>query len=107
MKIHRLRVGLILAGATVMGLSAAAALAQGSGMSDNTSTATPMSGAPVDDSVAATAASQSSQTPPPAQPGPDGVVHVTNGPVPDTPANRAADGGPMSNGGQQTAPAGN
>lgn len=32
---------------------------------------------------------------------------VTNGPVPDTPENRARFGGPMSNGGQRTAPAGN
>ena len=32
---------------------------------------------------------------------------VTNGPVPDTPANRARFGGPMSNAGQRTAPAGN
>ncbi|HEY5008436.1 MAG TPA: hypothetical protein VII42_10550, partial [Caulobacteraceae bacterium] len=62
---------------------------------------------PADDSAAgASAAAQSSQTPP-AQPGPDGVTHVTNGPVPDTPASRAANGGPMSNGGQATAPAGN
>ncbi|HEY1447633.1 MAG TPA: hypothetical protein VGF33_03785 [Caulobacteraceae bacterium] len=32
---------------------------------------------------------------------------VTNGPVPDTPANRAKYGGPMSNGGRRTAPVGN
>jgi UrcA family protein len=32
---------------------------------------------------------------------------VTNGPVPDTPANRARFGGPMSNGGRRTSPAGN
>ena len=32
---------------------------------------------------------------------------VTNGPVPDTPENRARFGGPMSNAGQRTAPAGN
>lgn len=32
---------------------------------------------------------------------------VTNGPVPDTPANRAKFGGPMSNAGRQTKPAGN
>jgi UrcA family protein len=32
---------------------------------------------------------------------------VTNGPVPDTPANRARFGGPMSNGGRRTVPAGN
>lgn len=32
---------------------------------------------------------------------------VTNGPVPDTPENRARFGGPMSRGGQRTAPAGN
>lgn len=32
---------------------------------------------------------------------------VTNGPVPDTPENRARFGGPNSNGGRQTAPRGN
>lgn len=32
---------------------------------------------------------------------------VTNGPVPDTAENRARFGGPMSNGGRRTAPAGN
>jgi UrcA family protein len=32
---------------------------------------------------------------------------VTNGPVPDTAANRRAYGGPMSDGGRRTAPAGN
>ncbi|MDB5448295.1 MAG: hypothetical protein JWQ97_3612, partial [Phenylobacterium sp.] len=31
---------------------------------------------------------------------------VTNGPVPDTPANRSAYGGPTSNGGRRTAPSG-
>jgi hypothetical protein len=34
-------------------------------------------------------------------------THVTNGPVPDTPANRAKYGRPMSNAGRRTAPAGN
>jgi UrcA family protein len=32
---------------------------------------------------------------------------VTNGPVPDTPQNRTRFGGPISNGGRRTAPAGN
>ncbi|MGH7022762.1 MAG: hypothetical protein ACREEB_04125 [Caulobacteraceae bacterium] len=32
---------------------------------------------------------------------------VTNGPVPDTPANRAKYGGPMSNAGRHTKPIGN
>ncbi|HWA61319.1 MAG TPA: hypothetical protein VG939_08085 [Caulobacteraceae bacterium] len=32
---------------------------------------------------------------------------VSNGPVPDTPQNRARYGGPMSHGGRMTAPAGN
>lgn len=32
---------------------------------------------------------------------------LTNGPVPDTPANRAKYGGPMSHAGRRTAPAGN
>lgn len=35
------------------------------------------------------------------------VTTVTNGPVPDTPENRARFGGPMSHAGQRTAPAGN
>jgi UrcA family protein len=35
------------------------------------------------------------------------VTTVTNGPVRDTPENRARFGGPMSNAGQRTAPAGN
>lgn len=109
MHVHKLRIGLILTGIAALALSASAvALAQGSSPSDDDSTAMPMSGAPTDDSAAGmSAAAQSSQTPPPAQPGPDGVAHVTNGPVPDTPASRSANGGPMSNGGQATAPAGN
>jgi len=32
---------------------------------------------------------------------------LTNGPIPDTPANRAKYGGPMSHAGRRTAPAGN
>jgi len=32
---------------------------------------------------------------------------VTNGPIPDTPENRARYGAPISNGGKRTAPAGN
>jgi UrcA family protein len=35
------------------------------------------------------------------------MTTVTNGPVPDTPENRARFGGPMSNAGKRTAPAGN
>lgn len=35
------------------------------------------------------------------------VTTVTNGPVPDTPENRARFGGPMSRGGQKTVPVGN
>lgn len=35
------------------------------------------------------------------------ITTVTNGPVPDTAENRARFGGPMSNGGRRTAPAGN
>lgn len=35
------------------------------------------------------------------------VQVVTNGPVPDTPENRARFGGPQSRGGQKTAPVGN
>lgn len=42
--------------------------------------------------------------------GPEGkAVHrvITNGPVPDTPENRDAYGGPMSRAGERTAPVGN
>jgi|GraSoiStandDraft_4_1057263.scaffolds.fasta_scaffold139039_2 hypothetical protein len=39
--------------------------------------------------------------------GPVTVEVVTNGPVPDTPANRARYGGPMSHAGKLTAPRGN
>jgi hypothetical protein len=108
MQVHKFRIGLILTGMAALALSATAvALAQGSNPSNDASMAAPMSGAPNDDSAAGmSAAAQSSQTPS-AQPGPDGVVHVTNGPVPDTPASRAANGAPMSNAGQHTAPAGN
>jgi hypothetical protein len=37
------------------------------------------------------------------------LIHrvITNGPVPDTPRNRAMYGGPMSRGGEMTAPVGN
>jgi len=35
------------------------------------------------------------------------VRTVTNGPVPDTPENRALYGGPISRGGANTSPAGN
>ena len=35
------------------------------------------------------------------------VTTLTNGPVPDTPANRAKYGGPMSNAGKRTAARGN
>ena len=109
MNVHKFRIGLILTGMAALALSvSAAALAQGSGQSSDASSTPALSGAPAADSAAsASAAGQSSQTPPPAQPGPDGVVHVTNGPVPDTPASRAANGAPMSNAGQHTAPAGN
>jgi hypothetical protein len=37
----------------------------------------------------------------------DSNTLVTNGPIPDTPANRAKYGRPMSNAGKRTAPAGN
>ncbi len=108
MHVHKFRIGLILTGMAVLAFSASAvALAQGSSQSSDASSTQAMSGAPADDSAAGmSAAGQSSQTPP-AQPGPDGVAHVTNGPVPDTPASRAANGAPMSNAGQATAPAGN
>ena len=91
MQDNKFRIGLILTGMAALALSvSAAALAQGSGQSSDASSTPALSGAPAA-----------------AQPGPDGVVHVTNGPVPDTPASRAANGAPMSNAGQHTAPAGN
>jgi len=65
------------------------------------------SSAPADSAADPSATAQgpaaSSQSPA----GDPAVQHVTNGPVPDTPASRAANGGPMSNGGQATKPAGN
>jgi len=62
--------------------------------------------APTDSSANPSASAQgpAASSQPPADPA---VQHVTNGPVPDTPASRAANGGPMSNGGQATKPAGN
>ena len=39
--------------------------------------------------------------------GPSRVEVITNGPVPDTPANRARYGGPLSNAGRNTSPVGN
>jgi hypothetical protein len=66
--------------------------------------------APTDSAVNPSAPAQDAQAPAASSQPPAGgpvVQHVTNGPVPDTPANRAADGQPMSNGGKATAPAGN
>jgi hypothetical protein len=67
------------------------------------------SGAPADSSANPSASAQAAQGPAASSQPPAGPVvqHVTNGPVPDTPASRAANGGPMSNGGQATKPAGN
>lgn len=56
--------------------------------------------------VADTSTSQMYSTPAPAQPEVTTRL-VTNGPVPDTPENRARFGGPDSNGGKRTAPVGN
>ena len=65
-----------------------------------------VSGAAPEASAAASANADSSTTPTPPASRADGVVHVTNGPVPDTPDTRARYGAPMSNAGQTTAPAG-
>jgi hypothetical protein len=68
------------------------------------------SSAPADSAADPSATAQGPQGPAASSQSPAGdpaVQHVTNGPVPDTPASRAANGGPMSNGGQATAPAGN
>lgn len=63
------------------------------------------------------APNEAAPVPPPAPPAPAAESYganasyttetVTNGPVPDTPANRARYGGPMSHAGRMTKPAGN
>lgn len=62
--------------------------------------------APATEPVADTSTSQMYLSAPAASPEVRTVV-VTNGPVPDTPENRARFGGPESNGGRNTRPVGN
>lgn len=62
--------------------------------------------APAAEPVADTSTSQMYSSAPAASPEVRTVL-VTNGPVPDTPENRARFGGPDSNGGDRTVPAGN
>jgi hypothetical protein len=90
--------------------AAGAALAQGASSPAGPSPAPANSTSPTDSAANPSAAAQAAQAPAASSQPPAGgpvVQHVTNGPVPDTPASRAANGGPMSNGGQTTAPAGN
>ncbi len=61
---------------------------------------------PSSEPVADTSTSQMYSAPPSASPEVRTTL-VTNGPVPDTPENRARYGGPDSNGGDRTVPAGN
>ena len=61
---------------------------------------------PMDDYSASDTTTTTQYAPAPASPEVRTTL-VTNGPVPDTPENRALYGGPDSNGGRQTVPAGN
>jgi hypothetical protein len=89
--------------------AAGAALAQDPSSPAGASPPPASSTAPADNSTDPSAPAQATQAPPASSQSPAGPVveHVTNGPVPDTPDNRARYGAPMSNGGQTTAPAGN
>jgi hypothetical protein len=92
--------------ATGVGAMAGAASAQAMAQAEpsqaapDTTTAPPAAAAP-----GSTAVPDQVQTPAPAAT----VVAatVTNGPIPDTPANRAKYGGPMSHAGKKSQPAGN
>jgi hypothetical protein len=86
-----------------------AASAAGVALAQNASSPAASSNAPADSSANPSASALGPQGPAASSQPPAGPVveHVTNGPVPDTPASRAANGGPMSNGGQATTPAGN
>ena len=94
----------------LIALAGAATLAAGASFAQTADTAVNPPAATADAAPSATV------TPPPAssdtlgnaatmKAGDPGVV--SNGPVPDTPANRAAYGKPMSHAGRATAPAGN
>ena len=90
--------------------AAGVALAQDASQPAGQGPAPANSPAPGDSSANPSPPAQDAQAPAASsQPPSDGPVvqHVTNGPVPDTPDNRARYGAPMSNGGQTTAPSGN
>jgi hypothetical protein len=105
----------LIAGAAALALSASAVAAQDTSMQPSGSYVAPpptASSAAVNASGIAT--DQSSQTPATAtsvttQADGSTLVNnvVTNGPVPDTRANRAKYGRPLSNAGKRTAPIGN
>jgi hypothetical protein len=63
--------------------------------------------APPTDATPPAAAIPATQAAMPASATTDAAQVVSNGPVPDTPANRAKYGKPMSHAGRHTAPAGN
>ena len=111
-----MRLNSILAAAAITALTAGAAAAQSSGMS---------SGSGMNDTSNASSANQAGMPAAATTGNPNTVVEssptaaadayrlkagdpnvITNGPVPDTPQNRAQYGKPMSNAGRHTAPAG-
>ena len=85
-----------------MPLGAQNAQAQPSSAQAGDSANTAVNPAPADTSISADAAATADVVTLPTR-----VELVTNGPVPDTPQNRAMYGQPMSNAGKKTAPAGN
>lgn len=91
--------------ATGVGAMAGAASAQAVAQAEPSQAAPDATAAAPAGPAATTAVPDQVQTPAPAAT----VVAatVTNGPIPDTPANRAKYGGPMSHAGKKTQPAGN
>jgi opacity protein-like surface antigen len=115
----KMRLKSMLAAAAIAALTAGAAAAQSSDMSSGSgmnnmsngsgtngamSNGTNQGGAAVGDTSNATSADQAGM---PASATVGDPTLITNGPVPDTPENRAKYGKPMSNAGRHTAPAGN
>jgi hypothetical protein len=108
-----MRLNYILAAAAIAALTAGAAAAQ----SSDTSNGPGMNGASnpsqADQAGAPASGYDTSNAPSANQAGVPAAATVgdatliTNGPVPDTPENRAKYGKPMSNAGRHTAPAGN
>jgi hypothetical protein len=100
----------IAAAAALVAGAAAAQTPASAGMNDQAPTAVPAAQAAMPASAAIPAGGVAS-SPTPAdeafrlKAGDPNVI--SNGPVPDTPANRHLYGGPMSNAGRHTAPAGN